>query len=147
MIFKVRDFLIFHRYLASILLRVGLAEGSYAHILETVGEYTVTGRCECGDETCSTMYMKSESLVGKDGSTYCHGFNIGFIIFSFYKEDGFFMLESLCDDISENNYPFSQEIRDVLAGRTVFYDDAYAKIAVDYFMEKLKRQEVHKIEV
>ena len=57
------------------------------------------------------------------------------------------MLESLADNISENNYPFSQEIRDVLAGRTVFYDDAYAKIAVDYFMEKLKRQEVHKIEV
>ena len=57
------------------------------------------------------------------------------------------MLESLADNIAENNYPFYQEIRAVLAGRTVFYDDAYAKIAVDYFMEKLKRQEVKRIEV
>ncbi len=101
--FKVKQFQIFHRYLASILLKVGLAEGSLAHVLETVGEYTVTGRCECGEETCNTVYMSSKSLVGRDG-TYCHGFNIGYIIFSFYK-DGFFQLESLADS-AENNYPF-----------------------------------------
>jgi hypothetical protein len=142
---KVKQFPIYHYYLASILLEVKLAEEPLAHLLDTVGEYTVTGRCECGDETCSTMYMKSDSLVGKDG-TYCFGFNIGFIIFSFYK-DGFFMLESLADNVSKYNYPFSQEIRCVLAGRTVFYDDAYAKIAVDYFMEGLKRVDVERIDV
>jgi hypothetical protein len=142
---KVKQFPIYHYYLASILLEVKLAEEPLAHLLDTVGEYTVTGRCECGENTCNTMYMQSDSLVGKDG-TYCFGFNIGFIIFSFYK-DGFFMLESLADNLSEFNYPFYQEIREILAGRTVFYDDAYAKVAVEYFMEGLKRVDVERIDV
>ena len=73
---RVQDLPIYHRYLASILIKVGLAEGTYSHILNLVGEYDVTGRCECGDETCATVYINSDSLIGKDG-TYCFGFNMG----------------------------------------------------------------------
>jgi len=148
MIHTVKNFPIFHRYLASILLKVGLAEGSYSHILETVGEYTVTGRCECGnetdEETCNTMYMESDSLVGRDG-TYCHGFNIGYIIFSFYK-DGFFQLESLADR-PEENFPFFQEIRDVLAGRSVSYDEGYAERVVEEFVEGLEKVDTVRVSV
>lgn len=41
MTYTVKDFLIFHRYLAKIFIEVGLAKGSYAHILKIVGEYYV----------------------------------------------------------------------------------------------------------
>ena len=144
MTYIVKDFPVFHRYLASILLEVKHAEGSLSHIMEKVGEYTVTGRCTCGEETCNTMYMDSESLVGKDG-TYCFGFNIGFIIFSFYK-DGFFQLESLADR-SENNYPFYQEIRDVLGGKKVEYDVGFVEEVVESFMSELQQQKIVSIEV
>ncbi len=142
--YKVLDFPIFHNYLAKLLLHVGLADADFSHVFYTVGEYTVSGRCECGEDTCNTMYMQSESLVGKDGA-YCCGFKNCYIILNFYK-DGFFQVESLADSV-EDNFPFYQEIRDVLAGRTVFYDDAYAKIVIDDFMGKLKRCDVVKVDV
>ncbi len=88
--YTVKDFPIYHRYLASLLLRVGLADGSYSHILKTVGEYTVTGRCECGQSTCNTMYMQSDSLVGRDGA-FATPFNIAWIIINFYPKEGWWI--------------------------------------------------------
>ena len=141
---KVKQFKIYHQYLASILLRVGLAEGSYSHILETVGEYTVTGRCECGEKTCNTVYMSSESLTGKDGA-FANPFNIAWIIINFYP-DGRMEVESLADR-EECNFPFRQEIRTVLSGEKLDYRDTYAEQVVDAFMKKLVKQKAHKIEV
>lgn len=140
----VKDFPIFHHYLASILLRVKLAEGSLPHILKTVGEYTVTGKCECGEKTCNTVYMSSDSLVGKDGA-FARPFNIAWIIINFYK-DGGLEVESLADR-EELNFPFREEIRTVLSGGKVYYDENYVEHVVEEFMEKLVEQEPLKIEV
>ena len=144
MTYTVKDFPIFHRYLASILLRVKLAEGSLSHILKTVGEYTVTGRCECGDETCNTVYMKSDSLLGKDGA-FGFPFNIAWITINFVK-DGGFGIENLADR-EECNFPFRDEVRAVLNGEKVEYSENYVEEVVDAFMEKLEEQEAHRIEV
>ena len=144
MIYTVKDFPIFHRYLASILLRVKLAEGSLSHILKTVGEYTVTGKCECGEKTCCTVYMSSESLIGRDGA-FAFPFNIAWIIINFYK-DGGFEVESLADR-EELNFPFREEIRKVLSGEKLEYSENYVEHIVEEFMEKLVMQEAHKIEV
>ncbi len=144
MTYKVYNFPIFHRYLASILQRVGLAEGSYSDTLNTVGSYTVTGRCECGDDTCNTLHLHSNLLVGKDG-TYCYGFNIGYIIFNFYK-DGALHIESLADR-PDFNYPFKDEIVDVLGGKKLEYDENYADSVIEEFMEKLQTVEVRRIAV
>ena len=141
---KVKQFPIFHRYLASILLRVKLAEGSLSHILKTVGEYTVTGRCECGEITCCTVRMRSDSLIGRDGA-FAFPFNIAWIIINFYK-DGVFEIESLADR-AECNFPFREEIQKVLNGGTLAYDENYAEEVVEEFMEKLVKQEAHRIEV
>ncbi len=140
----VKNFPIFHRYLASILLEVKLAEGSYSHILETVGEYYVDDYCHCGDPLCSTVEIRSESLIGKDGA-FANPFNIAWIIINFYT-DGRMEVESLADR-EECNFPFRQEIRTVLSGEKVGYGDAYAEEVVDAFMKKLKKQEPLKIEV
>ena len=118
---KVKQFPIFHRYLASILLRVGLAEGSLSYILKKIGEYTVTGICECGEETCNTVKMRSDSLIGKDGA-FANPFNIAWIIINFYPDDGGLEVESLADR-EECNFPFKQEIRTVLSGGKVGYGD------------------------
>ena len=141
---RVKNFPIFHRYLASILLKVGLAEGSYSHILETVGDYDFIGRCECGEITCCTVRMRSDSLIGKDGA-FAFPFNIAWIIINFYK-DGGFEVESLADR-AECNFPFKQEIQTVLNGGTLEYDENYAEGVVEEFMEKLVKQEAHRIEV
>ncbi len=141
---KVQDFPIFHRYLASILLKVKLAEGSLSHIMNKVGEYTVTGRCECGEETCNTMYMSSDSLIGKDGA-FPIPFNIAWIIINFYK-DGRLEVESLADR-EEFNFPFREEIQTVLNGGTLDYDEKYAKEVVESFMKKLVKQVARRIEV
>lgn len=144
MSFKVQDFPIFHRYLASILLKVKLADGTYSHILKTVGEYSVTGRCECGEDTCNTMYMKSDSLVGKDGA-FAHAFTTCWIVINFYP-DGIMEIENLAGN-QDCNFPFKQEILDVFAGIELGYDSSDAEKIVEEFMSKLKRQEVQKIEV
>lgn len=141
---RVKDFPIFHRYLASILLKVGLAEGSYSHILETVGDYEVIGRCECGEITCCTVRMRSDSLIGKDGA-FAFPFNIAWIIIDFNK-DGGFEVESLADR-PECNFPFREEIQTVLNGGTLEYDENYAEGVVEEFMEKLVKQEARTIEV
>ncbi len=140
----VKDFPIFHRYLASILLEVKLAEGSFAHIMEKVGEYTVTGRCNCGDETCNTVRMRSDTLIGRDGA-FANPFNIAWIIINFYK-DGGFEVESLADR-EECNFPFREEVRTVLSVGKVDYEAGYADKVVERFMEKLVKQEAQKIEV
>ena len=142
---KVKQFPIFHHYLASILLRVKLAEGSLSHILETVGEYTVTGKCECGDETCCTVKMRSDSLIGKDGA-FAFPFNIAWVIINFYSADGGFEVESLADR-EDLNFPFRDEIRTVLSGGKVKYSENYAEEVVDAFMEKLEKQEALRVEV
>jgi hypothetical protein len=144
MIFKVRDFLIFHRYLASILLKVGLAEESYSHMLETVGEYIVDDYCRCGDPLCSTVNLKSKSLVGKDGA-FANAFNLAWVIINFYP-DGKMEIENLA--VNEDcNFPFKKEIVDVFAGKKLGYDLIDAQIVVDEFMNKLKRCDIAKIEV
>ncbi|MFC1830499.1 hypothetical protein ACFL0S_00565 [Thermodesulfobacteriota bacterium] len=142
--YKVKDFLIFHRYLARILLKIGLAEGSYDHILETVGEYTVTGICKCGEKTCNTVKMRSDSLIGKDGA-FANPFNIAWIIINFYP-DGGFEVESLADR-EECSFPFRQELRDVMGGKTPYYNAADAEIVVELFMEKLQLQKIKTIKV
>ena len=130
------NFPIFHRYLASILLKVGLAEGSLSSIMDQVGEYTVTGRCQCGDITCCTVMMRSDSLNGKEGA-FAFPFNIAWIIINFYT-DGSFEVESLADR-EECNFPFRQEIQTVLNGEKLEYDYSYAEEVVDTFMKKLKK--------
>ena len=55
-------------------------------------------------------------------------------------------VESLADR-EECNFPFRQEIRTVLSGGTLGYGETYAEQVVDAFMKKLKKQDVHKIEV
>jgi len=144
MSYKVKQFPIFHRYLASILLRVKLAEGSLSHIMGKVGEYTVTGKCECGETTCSTVKMSSPSLIGKDGAFACP-FNLGWIIINFYT-DGGMEVESLATR-EDCNFPFRQEIRTVLNGEKLKYGDAYAKEVVEKFMDKLVEQKAHRIDV
>jgi len=141
---RVKNFPIFHRYLASILLKVGLAEGSYSHILETVGDYDFIGRCECGEITCCTVRMRSVSLIGKDGA-FAFPFNIAWIIINFYK-DGRMEVESLADR-EDCNFPFRDEIRAVLNGEKLEYDENYAEEVVDSFMDKLLMQEARTIEV
>ncbi len=144
MTFKVKDFPIYNLFLTSILQRVGLAEGSYSNIFNTVGSYTVTGRCKCGDDTCNTLHLHSESLIGKN-DTYCYGFNIGYIIFNFYK-DGALHIESLADR-PDLNYPFKDEIVDVLGGKKLEYDENYADSVIEEFMEELQTVEVKRIAV
>lgn len=141
---KVKQFPIFHRYLASILLRVKLAEGTLSHILKTVGKYNVTGKCECGENTCCTVYMSSKSLIGKDGA-FAFPFNIAWIIINFYK-DGRLEVESLADK-EDCNFPFRDEIQAVLSGEKVEYSEGYIEEVVDGFMKKLVEQEPLKIEV
>lgn len=144
MIHTVKDFPIYHHYLTSILLEVGLAEGAYSQLLENVSEYCVTGRCECGDETCNTVHLKSESLRGREG-TYCFGFNVGYVIFNFY-DDGVLEVESLADCI-ERNFPFKQELDDVFGSKDVKYDDTFAQLVVKKFMRTLKRVDVETVVV
>ena len=144
MTYYVKNSPIFHRYLASILLKVGLAEGSLSNIMGQVGEYILLNRCTCGDETCCTVRMRSDSLIGKDGA-FAFPFNIAWIIINFYK-DGGFEVESLADR-AESNFPFKQEIQTVLNGGTLEYDGSHAEEVVEEFMDKLVKQEAHRIEV
>ena len=141
---SIKDFPIYHHYLARILLKVGLAEGSYADTLKKVAEYAVTGRCGCGSETCSTIELSSDSLIGKDG-TYCFGFNIGYVIFNFF-DDGVLQVESLADRV-ENNFPFKQELDDVFGGNKVAYGDGYAQGVVEEFVGRLERCDVERIAI
>ena len=142
---SVADMPIYHHYLASILLKVGLVEGTYAQIMEQIGNYTVTGRCKCGDKTCNTVHLKTESPIKTD-DTYCFGFNIGYIIFNFY-DDGALEVESLADS-EKHNFPFRQELELAFAGEKIKYDDAsYAANIVQKFMQELKRSDVTRIEV
>ena len=53
----VKDFPIFQRYLPSILLKVGLADGAYSHVLEIVGDYKVAGRCEWGKKRDALNFL------------------------------------------------------------------------------------------
>lgn len=144
MIYKVHDFPIFHRYISLIIQRVGLTEGSYSDTLNTIGEYTVTGRCKCGDDTCNTLHLHSDTLTGKN-DTYCYGFNIGYIIFNFYK-DGALHIESLADS-TDYNFPFKQEVIDVFGGMILDYNEDYADSVVEEFMERLETVEVERIAV
>ena len=144
MTYLVNDFPIFHRYLASILLKVGLAEGSLSNIMDRVGEYVVTERCTCGEITCCTVRMRSDSLKGKDGA-FAFAFNIGWIIFNFYSSGGF-EVESLAGR-EEFNFPFKDEIQAVLDGEELDYDGSHAEEVLDSFMDKLVTQEARTIEV
>jgi diguanylate cyclase (GGDEF)-like protein/hemerythrin-like metal-binding protein len=118
MIFKVRDFPIFHRYLAAILLEVGLADGLYSHNLKLIGEYTVADYCRCDDPLCSTVNLNSMSLVGKDGA-FANAFNKGWVIINFYP-DGKMEIENLADN-EDCNFPFQMEIVNVFARKALEY--------------------------
>lgn len=147
MIYKVKQFPIFSRYLASILLEVGLAEGEYAKILNTVGEFLVEDYCRCGDEECNTLFMRSDSLLGRDGA-YCFSFNVGHIIINFMT-DGRFHVESLQSLRTKDHFrfPFREEIKDVFSGKVLDYDGDDAQTVVDEFMGGLERKEVKRIVV
>ena len=143
--YKVKDFLIFHRYLARILLEIGLAEGSYDHILNIVGEYNFDDYCRCGEPVCSSVDISSPQLIGREGTFPC-AFNIAWIIINFYPEKGGLEIENLADR-EDCNFPFRQELKDIMDGKTSYYNAADADIVVELFMEKLQRQEIKAITV
>jgi len=142
--YKVENFPVFHRYLAAMLLKIGLAEGDYFKVLDIVGQYTVKDYCHCGDEICSTVYMWSETLDGKDALLY-YPFNMGIVIINFFP-DGRFDVESLADSTAFN-FPFRQELRDVFAGKKPDYDDVHAQEVVDAFMQRLKQEPLLQLKV
>ncbi len=142
--FKVKQFPIFHRYLASILLEVKLAEGSFAHVLDTVGEFSLENYCRCGDPLCSTVKMTSTKWKGRN-ETFAFAYKTGWIIISFYGENRI-DVESLADS-EKFNYPFRSELRHVFDGKELKYDDAYAEKVVEDFMIKLERCDVERVEV
>ena len=144
MIFKVKNFPVFKYYLASMLLEVKLLEGSYSHVLDAVGEFTVKDYCRCGDPLCSTVEMTSTKWKGRN-ETFAFAYKTGWIIISFYGENRI-DVESLAD-AEKYNFPFRAEIRKVFDGEILEYDNVYAEEVVKDFMGKLKRVEVKRIEV
>ena len=138
----LKNFPILHHYFTSFLLKTKLANQSYTELLTLTGSYEVTGKCNCIDIDCATVYMKRD-LTAEDDFVEVFSFNKGLTVLHI-DTNGSIELESLnCDA-----YPYVQELNcffdnDQIAKST---DEEAQAIVDDYFLD-LEIEEIKYIEV
>jgi len=138
----LKQFPILHRFYAKVIAITGIIELSYNEVLGRIENYTVTGRCMCGDTDCATVYMKNDT---ENEAEVCEilPYDKAFIILHI-KEDGCHELEAL----EAINYPYVQEFVDVFdKGMASSCSDEYAQEIVDSFFKELAKEELQTIVV
>ena len=138
----LKNFPILHHYFTSFLLKTKLANQSYTELLTITGSFEVTGKCNCSDLDCATVYMKRDQTT-EDDFVEVFSFNKGLTVLHM-DADGSIELESLNYD----GYPYVQEVNHFFENNQIPKStDAEAQAIVDNYFLDLEIEEIIYLEV